>query len=246
MTRDKNRFLDANELAAFETVVGQLTWLANQTRPDISFDVCQLSAAKKNATVKHILHANKTIKKIKNSEVHLSFPSLENIDNAKIIVYSDASLNNLPNGGSQGAHIVLIGDNHQQTAPIQWQSKRVKRVVKSTLGAECLALHDAVDSAFYVKNVVAELLKINMEIHCFVDNNSLVDNIYSSTNVEDKRLVLDMCALKEMMEREELHSVRWVSKKRQISDVMTKSGASPVTLQRVLTTGKLCEDYGLW
>ena len=243
---DKNRILDANELSAFETVIGQLTWLANQTRPDISFETCQLSAAKKNATVKDLLYANKTIKKIKNSEVHLKFPCLENLGTAKIIVYSDASFNNLPKGGSQGAHMILLSDKNQQTAPIQWQSKRIKRVVKSTLAAECLALHDAVDNAFYLKNVVSELLKIDMEIHCFVDNNSLVDNVHSSTNVEDKRLVLDMNALKEMLEREELHSIRWVSGKRQISDVMTKSGASPLTLQQVLTTGKLCMDYGLW
>ena len=135
----KNRLLDANELSTFETVIGQLTWLANQTRPDISFDTCQLSAAKKNATVKDLLYANKTIKKIKNSEVHLKFPSLENLETAKIIVYSDASFNNLPKGGSQGAHMILLSDKNQQTAPIQWQSKRIKRVVKSTLAAECLA-----------------------------------------------------------------------------------------------------------
>ena len=191
--KDKDRLLNVEESAALETMIGQSSWLSNQTRPDISFDVCQLSAVKKNATVKHLLYANKTMKKVKNSEVHLKFPTLKNIENAKIIVYSDALFNNLPNGGSQGAHIVLLCDSAQQCAPIQCQSKKIRRVVKSTLAAECLALHDAVDNAFYIKNVVSDLLNINIEIHCFVDNNSLVDSVHSSTNVkEDKRLVIDV------------------------------------------------------
>ena len=81
-------------------------------------------------------------------------------------------------------HTVLLCDLDQQCAPIQWQSKKIRRVVKSTLAAECLALHDAVDNAFYIKNVVSDLLNINIEIHCFVDNNSLVDFVHSSTNVK--------------------------------------------------------------
>ena len=86
--KDKDRLLNVEESAALETVIGQLSWLSsNQTRP-----------------VKHLLYANKTMKKVKNVEVHLKFPTLKNIENAKIFFYSDASFNNLPNGGSQGAH----------------------------------------------------------------------------------------------------------------------------------------------
>merc|ERR1712080_27025 len=140
----------------------------------------------------------------------------------------DASLNNLPNGGSQGAYIILICDNNNNVSPIKWQSKRIKRVVKSTLAAECLAFRDAADNAFYIKTMFMELLNVDMEIHGVVDNNSLVDSSYSKTNVkEDKRLVIDMNALKEMMERSELKSVSWKKGKGQIADVMTKFGVSP-------------------
>ena len=202
---DKTRLLNSEETAQLQTVIGQLSWLANQTRPDIAFDVCQLSAWKKKATVKQVIHANKTIKKIKSSDVFLKYPNIKDIENAKILVYSDASFNNLPNGGSQGAHMILISDSDQQCAPIHWQSKKIKRVVKSTLAAECLALQNAVDHAFYLKNVVSDMLGVDMEIHCRTDNQSVVDSVYSSTNVkEDKRLVLDVCSLKEMLERKEV------------------------------------------
>ena len=58
---------------------------------------------------------------------------------------------------------------------------------------------------------------------------------------EDKRLVLDMCALKEMLEKEEVNSIVWVSADGQISDSMTKRGASPKTLQDVLCLGRMCD-----
>ena len=237
--KNSERPLNPKEQAELETVIGQLSWLSHQTRSDISFDVCQLSAIKKKATIKHLHYANKTIKKLKNSKIHMKFPSLKDIENSKIVVYSDASFKNLPDCGSQGAHIILWCDSENRSAPIQWQSKKIKRVVKSTLAAECLALHDGVDSAFYTKTVIQELLKVDVEIHCHVENNSLVENVHSSTNVkEDQRLVLDMCALKEMMEKEELNSISWVSKDKQLADPMTKAGASSLTLQRVLCSGK--------
>ena len=238
---DKDRLLDSIEQAALETAIGQLSWLSHQTRPDISFDVCQLSAIKKNATLEDLRYANKTIKKVKNSKVHSKFPSLNALESAKIVVYSDASYKNLPNCGSQGAHIVLLCDSDNNCAPIQWQSKKIKRVVKSTLAAECLALHDGVDNAFYIKTILQELLNIDLNIDCYVDCNSRVDNVHSSTNVkEDKRLILDMCALKEMLEKEEVNSIVWVSADGQISDSMTKRGASPKTLQDVLCSGRMC------
>ena len=167
---------------------------------------------------------------------------MKDIESSSIVVYSDASFKNLPDCGSQGGHIVLWRDSENRCAPIQWQSKKIKRIVKSTLAAESLALHDGVDSAFYTKTIIQELLKVDVEIHCRVDNNSLVENVHSSTNVkEDQRLVLDMCALKEMKGREELNSICWVSKDKQLADPITKAGASPLTLQRVLCSG-VCVD----
>ena len=237
---NKERPLNSEEQSALETVIGQLSWIAHQTRPDISFDVCQLSAVKRKATIKHLQYANKIIKKVKNYKIHLKFPSLTKVESSKIVVYSDASFKNLPDCGSQGAHIVFWCDSESRCAPIQWQSKKIKRIVKSTLAAECLALHDGVDSAFYTKTILQEILKVNIPIHCYVDNNSLVENVHSSTNVkEDQRLVLDMCALKEMKGRGEIKTINWVSKDKQLADPMTKAGASPLALQRTLCTGML-------
>ena len=120
-------------------------------------------------------------------------------------------------------------DKQDNAAPIQWQSKRIRRVAKSTLAAECLALEDAVDAAFYLKCVLLEMLRSDQEsiqIMCYIDNKSLYDNIHSSTNVkEEKRLVLDIALIKEMLQKEEINSITLVNTKEQLADCLTKQGA---------------------
>ena len=51
-----------NELRLYRTLIGQLSWVAKQTRPDISLDICDLSNAVNHVTVSHILCASKVLK----------------------------------------------------------------------------------------------------------------------------------------------------------------------------------------
>lgn len=244
--KNRHRFLNDEEKASLRSAIGQLCWISNQTRPDIAYDVCQLSVRYKNAQVLDIINANKTIKKVRNNNLCLKYPVLVDGDKYILKVYSDASFNNLPNGGSQGGYIIFLCDSEDNAAPIQWQSKRIRRVVKSTLAAECLALEDAVDTAYYLKSLLLEMLRIppeNIEIQCFIDNNSLYENIHSTTNVkEEKRLILDISIIKEMLERKELTSVSFVKSKYQLADCFTKQGASSLRLCEVISAGSLV-DY---
>ena len=245
---DRNRKLSDKEKRSLRSVIGQLGWLANQTRPDVSYDVCQLSIAYKDARESDLAYGNKVIRKIKNNEMTLKYPKMNLEGTMHVHCHSDASFNNLPNGGSQGAFVILISDEGGNSAPIQWQSKKVCRVVKSTLAAECLAMEDAADSAFYIKNVLMELLSLGPErvlMKCVIDNASLYEALFSSTNVkEDKRLILDISLLKEMYEKEEINSIELVESSRQLADALTKQGASPELLRRVVNSGSVGLVYG--
>ena len=169
----------------------------------------------------------------------LKFPKL-NLNNLQLLVHSDASHNNLPRGGSQGGYIVFLGDNDGKVAPIQFQSKRIKRVVRSTLAAECLALEEAVDHAFYIKCMLSEIMNVDIPMHCSVDFKSLCDNLHSSNTIkEEKRLVQDIALLKEMIEKGEINSVQHVISKNNLADALTKRGASCQLLEDVLSSGNM-------
>ena len=157
---------------------------------------------------------------------------------ARIFTLVTTAAFNLPKGGSQGGYIVFLGDDEGKVAPIQWQSKRIKRVVRSTLAAECLALEEAVDHAFYIKCMLSEIMNIDMPMHCCVDCQSLCDNLHSSNTVkEEKRLIQDIALLKEMMEKNEISSVQHVVSKNNLADALTKRGASCQLLEGVLSSG---------
>ena len=79
-----------------------------------------------------------------------------------------------------------------------------------------------------------------IEIQCFIDNKSLYDNLHSSTPVkEEKRLVLDIALIKEMLEKKELTNVTLVESKKQLADCLTKQGASSELLRQILNHGNL-------
>ena len=49
------------EIKDFRRLIGQLGWPANQTRPNLAFDLCDLSSRVKNVTVKDLFRANKVL-----------------------------------------------------------------------------------------------------------------------------------------------------------------------------------------
>ena len=57
--------------------------------------------------------------------------------------YSDALYGNLDDGRSQGGYLIFFSDGQGNRNLVSCQTRRVKRVAKSTLAAEALALVDA-------------------------------------------------------------------------------------------------------
>ena len=111
----------AEETRQFRKSVGQLNWVASQTRPDVSFDVCYLSSVMSSPTVADVILLNKCIKKVKCEPVELLFPAIPDIHSAEIILYSDASLANLPSGRSVGGVILFLVDSGGSSGPLLWK-----------------------------------------------------------------------------------------------------------------------------
>ncbi|XP_057309261.1 uncharacterized protein LOC130647426 [Hydractinia symbiolongicarpus] len=113
------------------------------------------------------------------------------------ISYIDASYGNLSDGGSQGGYVIFLSNKDKSiTIPLAWQSKRVRRVVKSTLSGETLALIEAAESSYWLSSIIRDVvfdgkgLQIAME--CYTDCKSLVDAAHYSKGILHRRLRVDM------------------------------------------------------
>lgn len=91
--------------------------------------------------------------------------------------------------------------------PVTWQSKKFRRVVRSTLASRTLALADAIDCATSLATLYNELVvnKCTSEggipVWRVVDKKYLFDAIHSKKNVSEKRQRLEISCIKDMIEK---------------------------------------------
>ena len=234
---DKSRVLNEDEQALFRKICGQLNWISTQSRPDIAFDVCQLSTRLNTATVQDILQANKVLRKVKQNRFSLKYVALK--QPWKLVVYCDASYANLKDGSSQGGMIIFLVDGEGRASPIAWISKKLRRVCRSTIAAETMSLLDAVDTSVWLSHLLDELK--DKQLHTteiYTDNMSLTEAVHSTKAMEEKRLRVDIAALRESVKRKEI-TVNWVDTKSQLADVFTKQGVNTQTLIDTLKCGQI-------
>ena len=235
--QQKNDSLTSSEVSQLKSKIGKANWIANMTRPDISFLICHISSSAQHGTVQSILNMNKLIRHIKATPTSILYPAI-NLQRAYLAVYSDASYRNLTNGASQGAFIIFLTDD-SHCCPIFWSSTRLKRIVKSTLGAETLALAEGCDTAFMISKMIGEIIndKKSISIKCITDNKSLYLAAHTSNVLTDKRLLFEISSIREMIDKNEIQLV-WAPARQQLSNVLTKTGASGIRLNKVLARGK--------
>ena len=229
--------INDKERSELRRLLGKLNWLACMSRPEISFTVSDVSSRVTTAKLSDIKVINKTIKFLKSYKGFITIPKL-NLNELTIKVFTDASFNNIEGGQSQGGYIVFLTDQSNRSSPICWSSNRVRRVVRSTLAAETLASADGSDTAHYLAKMLQQFLSKTPKITCFTDSRSLFESAGSTKAVSDRRLRVEISALRELIQNNEI-VLKWIEGSLQISNVLTKHGASPFSLIEILKLGKL-------
>ena len=207
-----------------------MLWVTNLSRPDLAFETCMMCNQGKNPTVRKIVEANKAVKKLKNSnDVKLTFYPLGNLSNVKVIAYGDGTHASLLDGGSQGGYIIFLYGNNK-LVPILWQSKKLKRITKSLIASETLALGETADAGLLIANMMKEIYKLSSLpiVQCYTDSKSLNDALHTTNTIEDLSIRVEIARLRQMLENREIKS-SWEKGKFQLADPLTKRGASNET-----------------
>ena len=108
--------------------------------------------------------------------------------------------------------------------------------------AETLPFVDGAEKAYLMSKLLAEILhnkkKSYLTIECRTDNKSLFQAAHTLKTLKDRRLNVEIAIVRQMLEREEIELV-WIKAKEQLADVLTKKGASSLTLLKALQEGLL-------
>ena len=118
---------------------------------------------------------------MKRNPLSLKFPKIQ-FNGAFIIVFSDVSFGNLPDGSSQGGHLIFMAE---KSCPLTWQSQKIRKVCNSTLGAESWALVDALDAAELISTQLDQIFKGKGLFIGLTDCKSLYDAIRTTNSLED-------------------------------------------------------------
>ena len=229
--------LNEQEKTRFRGIVGCLLWVSSSTRADIAVDVSKLSGMFQSATFSNLLMANKVLRYLKGSaDVEIVYRPLAS-NKTRVISFSDAAFQNMPNSKSQGGQYIVIAEDTEQTipsvtwtpvAPISWQSQRLKRVVKSTLSAEVLSSSLAFDQAWWIRGLHDEIVSGRSAAHTTpldlkTDCESFVTHVKSLRNhPTEKRLVGEINMMRESITRGEIRSLQHVPTEFMIADGLTK------------------------
>ena len=245
-----------NELSKLRGIIGSLQYAVTHTRPDLAAKLGEVQCQMSEPTVETMLMANRVLREAQeNRDVKIMFQS---IDPEKLthISFGDASFASPKNLTSfQGTLICATDQNLNQNkiapmSPLNWSSKKIARVVRSTLSAEAYSMSKSVDKlgwlrmmwgclmipAFDWRNPAIGYKQLPQAIIC-TDCKSLFDLVSrrAMPSCEEYRTTLEVLLLKERC-AEHCH-FRWIPTSLMLADPLTKAMDSTL-LRTFLQTGK--------
>ena len=241
---EADSLLDDEGQSDFRAIVGKIGWIANTSRPDVSYDSLMLSTKLGEATLSDMRQAIKMTKKLKCDTTCMKFTDLGPISEWSLLAYGDAGFKNLPDNTSSCAGYVtlLCNENKNAACVSNWKSRKLRRVVSSSTAAEALSANEALDDAVYLKAFLMEMFGViasAIPIKLRTDSKNLHNAVISSTLAENPRMRVDISKLKESLKKEELKEFTHVCGKKMLANVLTKKGAPGFALMEILRTCSL-------
>ena len=253
--------LTPEEVKELRRLNGSLQYAAVHTRPDIAAKVGFLQTRVNKGQVQHLLEANKGLHETKANRVSLMIVPISE-QHVTFCTFSDASFaTSKDNNSYQGTLVVItdwrmLANERAVIVPVAWCSKKISRVVRSTLSAEVVSLSGSVDRMSWLR-LFWEWLKdpsVNLaspeEVLQRAPQAPLVTDCKSAYDISTKTAVPNCSEMRTQLEclllRERLQEnckLRWVHSRAMLADCLTKVMDS-AELRRRLSSGRytLCDE----
>jgi hypothetical protein len=224
-------------------------YIATVCQPEAAFDL-SVAAQHQNPGTDEIKALNKRLQwQMDNQERGLRFIPLT-LPQAKIYVFVDGSFANNQDLSSQIGYIVTLGtEEARETGSFQWtgnvigySSTKCKRITRAVLASELYSMVAGADIAISLSTTFALICQqlgiANFPVVVCTDSFSLYECLVKLGTTKEKRLMIDIMALRQSYERRELAEIRWIEGDSNPADAMTKSTPNRA-LERMVSTNCL-------
>ena len=89
---DRDEPLTKLEMKEYRKMTGKIAWLANNTRPDLSFIALKMSKNSKEATISDLRDVNQILAKVRERESKVKYEHIGEKDDLMVVGIGDASL----------------------------------------------------------------------------------------------------------------------------------------------------------
>ena len=215
-------FEDPSTNEEFVSIRAKLQYIAGCTRPDIAGPVQILASESKNPTDESFSKLKKIIKYCKDSRNDgLQFIDLD-ISTMRILLFTDAAFANISDLSSQMGFLIALQDANGRCNIVHYGSARCRRVTRSIMAAELLALVYGFDQAYVIKHTLEKLLSKTIPIDALIDSRTVFNTVAKGKGTLEKRLLIDVSALRQSHYIGELRSIGWINGKENPADGLTR------------------------
>jgi transposase InsO family protein len=208
--------VDMKSHELYREMIGSLLYLANKSRPDISFQVGYCSRHQNSPNLNDLNNAKTIFRFVKGTtEKGIHFGK----DDKVLRGYCDSDFAGDPDTrrSTSGFVIWLNG------GPVAWSSRKQSVVALSSTEAEFIAAAECCKELLFVRDLIYEITKERLEVEMRVDNQSAIWLMKKGImGRRSKHIDVKYYYLKEKIDENQI-SVKYCPTGSQLADILTKS-----------------------
>lgn len=223
-------------------------YISTVCQPEASFDL-SVAAQHQEPTAEDVAALNRRIKwQMDNKKRGIRYIPID-LATAKLYVFVDGSFANNKDLSSQLGYLIILANESAKDDSfdikgnlIDYRSVKSQRVTRSVLASEVYGMTAGVDMAYAIgttiKMVTQQLDLPTVPTIVCTDSYSLYECLVKLGTTKEKRLMIDIMAIRQSYERRELQEVRWINGSDNPADAMTKANPNKA-LETFLDTNRL-------
>jgi hypothetical protein len=212
------------ELKVYRKMTGKILWLAQNTRPDLSYVALDMSRRNNVATIKDLKRINLVLERVRSQKCVVMYTKVGDIGDLVVYGLVDGSYK-LGEKAVGGSLVILGNKTDKKAVPLYWRAKSLKKVCTSAKEAETHSMTGHLNDVQFFTLQLQQLLKPpggTFPIRVFTDSLPLLESVGSIHQVENKLLRNNINGMKALLYEGIVVSFSWLESEEMIADHLTK------------------------